>query len=80
MPLHGSAVLRLCTPSSFPPVCLFPGSLMLPAYPSPQAVKLTVTDSLIPRSIYVKGYKKVSFGLMAAVLYLAAVKYLQLFI
>ena len=37
-------------------------------------------DSLIPRSIYVKGYKKVSFVLMAAVLCLAALKYLQLFI
>jgi transposase len=37
-------------------------------------------DSLIPRSIYVKGYKKVSFMLMAAVICLAALKYLQLFI
>jgi IS5 family transposase len=37
-------------------------------------------DSLIPRSIYVKGYKKVSFVLMAAVVCLAALKYLQLFI
>jgi transposase len=37
-------------------------------------------DSLIPRSIYVKGYKKVSSVLMAAVICLAALKYLQLFI
>jgi hypothetical protein len=37
-------------------------------------------DSLIPRSIYVKGYKKVSFVLMTAVICLAALKYLQLFI
>jgi hypothetical protein len=37
-------------------------------------------DNLIPRSIYVKGYKKVSFVLMAAVICLAALKYLQLFI
>jgi hypothetical protein len=37
-------------------------------------------DSLIPRSIYVKGYKKVSFVLMAGVICLAALKYLQLFI
>jgi hypothetical protein len=35
-------------------------------------------DSLIPRSIYVKGYKKVSFVLLIAVLCLAALKYLQL--
>jgi hypothetical protein len=34
-------------------------------------------DSLIPRSIYVKGYKKVSFVLMTAVICLAALKYLQ---
>jgi hypothetical protein len=37
-------------------------------------------DNLIPRSIYVKGYKKVSFVLMGAVVCLAALKYLQLFI
>ena len=37
-------------------------------------------DSLIPRSIYVKGCKKVSFILMIAVVCLAALKYLQLFI
>jgi IS5 family transposase len=37
-------------------------------------------DSLIPHSIYVKGYKKVSFVLMAGVICLAALKYLQLFI
>jgi IS5 family transposase len=37
-------------------------------------------DSRIPRSIYVKGYKKASFVLMAAVVCLAALKYLQLFI
>jgi IS5 family transposase/transposase len=37
-------------------------------------------DSLIPRSLYVKGYKKVSFVLMTAVICLAALKYLQLFI
>jgi IS5 family transposase len=37
-------------------------------------------DSLIPRSIYVKGYKKVSFVLMTAVICLAALKYLQLFL
>jgi hypothetical protein len=37
-------------------------------------------DSLIPRSIYVKGYKKVSFVLMTAVICLAVLKYLQLFI
>jgi hypothetical protein len=36
--------------------------------------------SLIPRSIYVKGYKKVSFVLLTAVLCLAALKYPQLFI
>jgi transposase len=36
-------------------------------------------DSLIPRAIYVKGYKKVSFVLMTAVICLAALKYLQLF-
>jgi hypothetical protein len=29
-------------------------------------------DNLIPRSIYVKGYKKVSFVLMGAVVCLAA--------
>jgi hypothetical protein len=37
-------------------------------------------DGLIPRSIYVKGYKKVSFVLMIGVVCLAALKYLQLFI
>jgi hypothetical protein len=37
-------------------------------------------DSLIPRSIYMKGYKKVSFVLMTTVICLAALKYLQLFI
>ncbi|MDR2631408.1 MAG: transposase [Spirochaetaceae bacterium] len=37
-------------------------------------------DSLIPRAIYVKGYKKVSFVLMTAIICLAALKYLQLFI
>jgi IS5 family transposase len=37
-------------------------------------------DSLIPRSLYVKGYKKVSFVVMTAVICLAALKYLQLFI
>jgi IS5 family transposase len=37
-------------------------------------------DSLIPRSIYVKGYKKVLFVLMTAVICLAALKYLQLFV
>jgi hypothetical protein len=37
-------------------------------------------DSLIPRSLYVKGYRKVSFVLMTAVICLAALKYLQLFI
>jgi IS5 family transposase len=37
-------------------------------------------DSLIPRSLYVKGYKKASFVLMTAVICLAALKYLQLFI
>jgi hypothetical protein len=34
-------------------------------------------DNLIPRSIYVKGYTKVSFVLMASVFCLAAIKYLQ---
>jgi hypothetical protein len=37
-------------------------------------------DSLIPHALYVKGYKKVSFVLMTAVICLAALKYLQLFI
>jgi hypothetical protein len=37
-------------------------------------------DSLIPRSIYVKGYRKVLFVLMTGVICLAALKYLQLFI
>jgi hypothetical protein len=37
-------------------------------------------DSLIPRSIYVKGYRKVSFVLMTAVICLTALKYLLLFI
>jgi len=34
-------------------------------------------DNLIPKSLYVKGYTKVSFVLMASVLCLAAIKYLQ---
>jgi hypothetical protein len=34
-------------------------------------------DNLIPKAIYVKGYTKVSFVLMASVLCLAAIKYLQ---
>ena len=34
-------------------------------------------DNLIPRAIYVKGYTKVSFVLMASVFCLAAIKYLQ---
>jgi transposase len=37
-------------------------------------------DRLIPRSIYVKGYKKASFVLMTTVICLAALKYLQLFV
>jgi hypothetical protein len=37
-------------------------------------------DRLVPRSIYVKGHKKVSFVLMTAVICLAALKYLQFFI
>ncbi|MDR0377766.1 MAG: transposase, partial [Spirochaetaceae bacterium] len=37
-------------------------------------------DCLIPRAIYVKGYKKVSFVLMSAIICLASLKYLQLFI
>jgi transposase len=37
-------------------------------------------DNLIPRAIYVKGYVKVSFVLMASVFCLAAIKYLQHFI
>jgi hypothetical protein len=36
-------------------------------------------SGLIPRSIYVKGYRKVSFVLMTAVICLAALKYLRLF-
>jgi hypothetical protein len=34
-------------------------------------------DNLIPKAIYVKGYTKVSFVLMASVLCLAVIKYLQ---
>jgi hypothetical protein len=34
-------------------------------------------DNLIPKAIYVKGYTKVSFVLMASVFCLAAIKYLQ---
>jgi len=34
-------------------------------------------DNLIPKALYVKGYSKVSFVLMASVFCLAAVKYLQ---
>jgi len=34
-------------------------------------------DNLIPKAIYVKGYKKVSFVLLSAVLCLAALKHLQ---
>jgi transposase len=34
-------------------------------------------DNLIPKSLYVKGHKKVSFSLMASVFCLAAIKYLQ---
>ncbi|MDR2476381.1 MAG: hypothetical protein LBD18_01165, partial [Treponema sp.] len=45
-----------------------------------ERAKSHLKDSFIPRSIYVKGYKKVSFVLMAAVLCLAALKYLQLLI
>lgn len=37
-------------------------------------------DNYIPKSIYVRGTQKVSFVLMAAVLCLAAVKYLQYFV
>ena len=37
-------------------------------------------DNYIPRAIYVKGFSKVSFVLMSAVLCLASVKYLQHFI
>ena len=37
-------------------------------------------DNLIPKSVYVKGYKKVSFVLMASVFCLAVIKYLQYFI
>ncbi|MCL2318802.1 MAG: transposase [Treponema sp.] len=36
-------------------------------------------DNLIPKSIYVKGYTKVSFVLMASVFCLAVIKYLQYF-
>ena len=34
-------------------------------------------DNLIPKALYVKGYTKVSSVLMASVLCLAAIKYLQ---
>jgi hypothetical protein len=34
-------------------------------------------DNLIPKALYVKGYTKVSFVLMASVFCLAALKYLQ---
>jgi hypothetical protein len=37
-------------------------------------------DNYIPRAIYVKGYAKISLVLIAAILCLAAVKYLQYFI
>jgi hypothetical protein len=36
-------------------------------------------DSLIPKDIFVKGYSKVSFVLMSAVVCLAALKFLQHF-
>ena len=36
-------------------------------------------DNLIPKAIYVKGYKKVSFVLMTSVFCLASIKYLQYF-
>jgi hypothetical protein len=45
-----------------------------------ERVNAHLKDSLIRRSIYVKGYKKVSFVLMAVALCLVALKYLQLFI
>ena len=37
-------------------------------------------DNFLPRVLYVKGYAKVSFVLMSAVICLAAVKYLQYFL
>jgi hypothetical protein len=37
-------------------------------------------DSLLPKALYVKGYKKVSFVLMPAVVCLAALEFLQYFI
>ncbi|MDR1179713.1 MAG: transposase [Spirochaetales bacterium] len=37
-------------------------------------------DNLLPKTLYVKGYKKVSFVLMSAVVCLAALKFLQYFI
>jgi IS5 family transposase len=37
-------------------------------------------DNLLPKALYVKGYKKVSFVLMSAVVCLAALKFLQYFI
>ena len=37
-------------------------------------------DNLLPKAIYVKGYKKVSFVLMSAVVCLAALKFLQYFV
>ena len=37
-------------------------------------------DNLMPKNIYVKGHTKITFVLMAAVLCLAALKYLQHFI
>jgi transposase len=45
-----------------------------------ERVNSHLKDLLIPRSIYVKGYRKISFVLMSAVICLAALKYLQLFI
>jgi hypothetical protein len=36
-------------------------------------------DSLLPKALYVKGYKKVSFVLMSAIVCLAALKFLQYF-
>jgi IS5 family transposase len=45
-----------------------------------ERVNSHLKDSLIPRSIYVKGYRKVSFVLITAVICLAALKYLQTFI
>ena len=37
-------------------------------------------DNLLPKAIYVKGYKKVAFVLMSAVVCLAALKFLQYFV